>query len=65
VSDQQNLPATLPQERPGTRCTGAWVNLEAGVKSTENLTLTGYDPRTSQLVESRLTDCAISAVTLM
>jgi hypothetical protein len=48
-----------PQERPGTHCTGGWVGLGAGLDGTENLTLTGFDPRTFQPIMCCYTDYSI------
>jgi hypothetical protein len=47
VGGQRHAPATLPPERPGTRCVEGWVDLRAGLdecgKSHPPL---GFDPRT-------------------
>jgi len=46
VSGQQRAPTALyPQERPGTHCTGGWVDPKAGL---ENLVPTGIRSRTVQ-----------------
>jgi len=57
---QRHAPAAIyPQERPGTRCTGGWVDPRAVLdrcgKSNPPL---GFDPRTIQPVASRYTNWA-------
>jgi hypothetical protein len=42
-----------PRDIPGTHCIRGWVGLTAG---TENLALTGFDPRTVQHVANSYTD---------
>jgi hypothetical protein len=42
VRGQRHAPAALyPRERPGTHCTGGWVDPRTGLDSAENLTVTG------------------------
>jgi hypothetical protein len=46
-----------PQERPGTHCFGAWVDLKAGLNCCgKSRPLPGFDPRTDQPVASRYTN---------
>jgi hypothetical protein len=50
-----------PRERPLTQCTGGRVGLGTGLDGTENLTPSGFDPRTVQLVAGCYTAYAIPA----
>jgi hypothetical protein len=51
-----------PRERPGTHCTGGWVELRARSGRVRKISsLPGFDPRTVQPVSSSYTDCAIPA----
>jgi hypothetical protein len=50
---------SLPQERPGTHCTGGWVGPEPVWIGAENLAPPGFDPLTFQPVASLYTDYAI------
>jgi hypothetical protein len=45
-----------PRERPGTHCTGGWVDLRAGLDVCEKSRRPGFDPRTVQPVASHYTD---------
>ena len=45
-----------PLKRPGTHCTGGWVDPRAGLDACEFSPLPGFDPRT---VANRYTDYAI------
>ena len=48
-----------PRKRYGTHCTGGWVGPSVIFwTAAENVTLTGFDPRTVQPVASRYTDWA-------
>ena len=54
--------AIYPRERPGTHCTGGWVDLRAGLDSCgKSRPLPGFDPRTVQSIASRHTDWAVTA----
>jgi hypothetical protein len=51
--------AFYPQERPGTHCTGGWVDPRAGLdRCRKSRPPPGFDPRTVQPVASRYTDWA-------
>ena len=60
VKCQCHAPATLyRRDRPGTRCTGSWVDPWPAWERAENLAPTpGFDPRTVQPLASRYTDYA-------
>ena len=50
---------SLPRERPGTHCTGGWLDLRAGLDGVQKISPPpGFDPRTVQPVASRYTDYA-------
>jgi hypothetical protein len=52
--------ATLRQrylrERPGTHCTGGWVDRRAGLDGCGEMHLLRFDPRTVKSVANRYTD---------
>jgi hypothetical protein len=51
------LQPLYPQERPGTHCTGGWVDPRAGLDGCgKSRPPPGFDPRTVQPVASRYTD---------
>ena len=41
VGVQHHSPAALPREKPGTHCTGGWIDSRAILIGKENLVLTG------------------------
>ena len=50
---------SLPQERPGTRCTAGWVGLRTGLdRCGKSRPPPEFDPRTVQPVASHYTDYA-------
>jgi len=50
VSGQQYAPAALyPQEKPGTNCTGGWVDTRAGLEGRKISSPPGFDPEPSSL----------------
>ena len=54
------LGALPPEERPGTRCIGAWVSPRAGLDECgKSHPPPGFDPRTVQPVASRYIERAI------
>ena len=49
-----------PRERPGTHCTGGWMDRRDGLDWCGKISPPpGFDPRTIQVLASRYTDCAI------
>jgi hypothetical protein len=51
---------SLPRERPGTYCTGGWVDPQGRSGRVRKISPPpGFDPRTVQPVASRYTDYAI------
>jgi len=63
VRGHRLAPAAL-RERSGTHCIGGLVVPGPVWTGAENLTPSGFDPRTDQPVASRYTDWAIPAHTL-
>jgi hypothetical protein len=57
MDGKHHVPATLPQEGPGTHSTGGWVGLRTGLDSTESLTPPGFNLQTIQPTASPYTDC--------
>jgi len=65
VDDQRYAPAALPGERPGTHCTGGWVDPRAGLDGCgKSRPPPAFDPRTVQPIASRYTDWATVAHSL-
>ena len=66
VRGQRHTPAALyPLERPGTHCTGGWVDPSAVLdRCGKSRPPPGSDPRTVQPVASRYTDYATRPVVL-
>jgi hypothetical protein len=60
VGCQQHVPAVSPSERSGTACTGGWVGFGASLDGHRKL----RPYRTVQAVAGRLTDSAVSALSL-
>ena len=61
VGGQRHAPAALPPgKRPGTHCTEGWVSPRAGLDwCGKSPPPPGFDPRASQPVANRCTNCAI------